>query len=95
MTEDEAVALAQTRWWETRTDEEIVRFQLFEARCCMSFGRFREAVEKVLRRPVWTHEFADAAKLRAEYLGERPAPSMQEILDLIPEAKRLVVLVLP
>ena len=94
MTKDEAIALAETKWWEARTDEEIVRFQLFESRCCMSFSRFQAAVEAVLKRPVFTHEFASVARLRAEYLGDRPAPTMQEILDLIPEAKRIVV-VLP
>jgi len=53
----EAVAKAKTKWWETATDEEIVRFQLYEERLCMPFGRFHEAVEACLDRPVFSHVF--------------------------------------
>jgi hypothetical protein len=90
---DIAKTLAATGWWLSRTDEEIVRFQLFTDLLCMPWGRFQEAVGKVLKRPVWTHEFARPELLRKEFLGDRAAPTMQEILDMIPEAKRLVVVV--
>lgn len=46
---------------------EIVKFQLFEPKMCMPFPVFQGAVEAVLCRPVHTHEFANADKLRAEF----------------------------
>jgi hypothetical protein len=91
MTREQAIELVQTNWWLTKSDDEIVRFQLFERLLCMDFGRFHQAVEKVLGRPVYTHEFADANSLRAEYLGEKKAPTLEEIINLIPEAKRILV----
>ena len=69
MTEKEALAKFDTKWWESATDDEIVKFQLFEPLLCMPFGRFHEAVEKRLSRPVYTHEFATSyiGKLREEF----------------------------
>jgi len=57
----------------------------------MPFEDFHAAIEKALGRSVWTHEFAFADSLMAEFLGERPAPSMQDILDLIPPEKRILI----
>ena len=91
MTRNAAIALAHSNWWDQATDEQIVRFQLFEDRLCMPFPRFHEAVEKVLKRSVWTHEFADQKRLQAEYLGDKPAPTFQEIMDQIPEEKRILI----
>lgn len=72
MTKTEAIKIAESGWWKGKTVKEIVDFQLYENRLCMPFGDFHEAVEKVLGRPVWTHEFADPTGLRAEYEGKRP-----------------------
>lgn len=91
MTRKQAKALAETGWWKNRTPEDIVSFQLFEERLCMDFGEFHLAVEKALGRPVWTHEFAYADELKKEFLKEKPAPTFDEILNLIPEAKRIVL----
>ena len=91
LTREQAIALAETGWWKDKDPDFIVRFQLFEAKMCMDFGDFHEATENALGRPVWTHEFADAGLLQQEFLGERPAPTFQEILEQIPEAKRIVV----
>ena len=46
---------------------EIVKFQLFEPKMCMPFSVFQKAVEDVLGRPVYTHEFADSDKLITEF----------------------------
>lgn len=92
MTKEQAVKLAATGWWKTKTPEEIVRFQLFEPKLCMDFGAFHEALEKVLDRPVFTHELGmNYDGICKEYLGAKAAPTMQEILDLIPADKRIVV----
>lgn len=88
---DWAIALAESGWWRKKTPREIVAFQLFEDLLCMSFGDYHRAVEIVLGRPVWTHEFAYGDRLRAEFLGRKRRPYMSEILDLIPAEKRIVV----
>jgi hypothetical protein len=92
MTKDQAIALYDSKFWEEMTYEQRARFQLFEERLCMPFGVFHEAVEKALGRPVWTHEFGlNSDGLRRELLGETAAPSMQEMIDLIPAEKRIII----
>lgn len=77
--------------YKTMTAEQIVRFQLFQDRLCMPFDKFHEAIETVLGRSVWTHEFAYREELTLEYLGEKTAPTFDEIMNLIPEEKRIVI----
>lgn len=91
LTKEQAVRLAKTGWWNDVGDEDIVGFQLFETKLCMPFDRLHRAVEAVLGRPVWTHEFAFAEQLRVEYLGGCDAPTFEEILGYIPFDKRIVV----
>lgn len=88
MTKEEALAKADTRWWESATNEEIVRFQLYERRLCMPFGRFHEAIEAVLGRPVFTHEFAMWDALQAEYEGRRePLDPLDSLRQVAPHAE--------
>ena len=87
----EAHAIAIEGKWKTWDDDTIVRFQLYQDRLCMDFSRFHEAVEKVLGRPVWTHEFGQPELLRAEYEGARTPPTFEEILAMIPAEKLMVV----
>lgn len=91
MTKEEAIALAQTGWWKDKPCEVVARFQLQEPLLCMDFGDFHGAVEKSLGRSVWTHEFANPNSLLSELNRDKASPSMQEILDLIPEHKRIVL----
>lgn len=93
MTKDEAKALFENGFWEEMTAADRVKFQLFEDKLCMPFDVFQQATQETLGRPVWTHEFADPESLRKELLGEQPAPTFEEILALIPEEKRLLVMV--
>lgn len=92
-TPKEAIALAKTSWWKGRDPLEVALWQMDAGLLSMDFGDFHEAVEKALGRPVWTHEFANPKALREEFFKERPAPSMAEILDLIPAEKRIVVVI--
>jgi hypothetical protein len=91
MTREQAIEMAESGWWKNREPYEIVLFQLFESRLCMDFGDFQEATEQVLGRSVWTHEFADGDSLRKEFLGDKKPPTFQEIMEMIPEAKRIIV----
>jgi hypothetical protein len=91
MTKDEAIALANTRWWENADPSQVAIFQINEPLLCCPFGVFHEAVEKHLGRPVWTHEFASDG-LKSEIMRDREAPTMAQILDLIPKEKRVILL---
>lgn len=92
MTKDQAVRLANSRFWENLTFRERALFQLFEERLCMPFPVFQEAVEKSIGRPVFTHEFAlNVEGLQKELLGESNPPTLQEIINLIPAEKRILL----
>ncbi len=91
MTQAEAEKLYESKFWEGMSYLELATFQLHERWLCMPFDVFHEAVEKALGRTVWAHEFARTQALRDELNGNRPAPTMQEIIDLIPADKRIVI----
>lgn len=92
LTQEQAIAFGQSVEWRNWTSEQIVRFQLFQDRLCVDFSAFHKAMEDVLGRPVFTHEFAYQDHLIKEYLGEKDAPTFDEIIGLIPEDKRVVIL---
>ena len=48
-------------------------------------------MEKVLARPVYTHEFGYKDNLIKEYLGEKEPPTLEEIISLIPKEKTIVI----
>ena len=91
LTKEQAIEFAQSGVWKEWTPDQIVRFQLFQDLLCLDFSVYHAALEEVLGRPVWTHEMANWEALQQEYLGMRPPPTMQEIVDLIPPEKRLVI----
>lgn len=88
--QEQAVAIFEDGEWKDWTPEEIVKVQLFQDRLCLPFDIFHQAVEQVFGRPVWTHEFANQQRLIDEYLGDRPMPTLEEIIALIPEEKRII-----
>lgn len=93
LTEEQAVRLGESEWWKRATQRQIVGFQLFCDRLCVDFGVFHKAVEVVLGRPVWTHEFAQSNvdNLRREFLGDKESPTMKDIIALIPEDKLMIL----
>lgn len=92
LSEESAIKLGESGFWKDMTYRERAGFQMFEERLCMPFAVFHEAVEKSLGRPVFTHEFGlNWGGLQDELLGEADPPSLQDILALIPEEKRIVV----
>lgn len=88
-----AVAYAETGWWKNKTAREIVQFQLFTNELCMDFADFQKAVEEVLGRPVYTHEFGSVgcAHLQKEFLGEAPPPTLDDIVALLPNNLHIIV----
>jgi hypothetical protein len=92
ITEEQAIKLHDSGWWIGLEPRDIVKFQLFEDRLCMPFDVFHEALEKALGRPVWTHELGlNHEGLQKEFLGEAERPTMEEIINLIPEEKRIII----
>ena len=91
LTKEQAIEIYNSGTWKEWTDEDIVKFQLFQDKLAIPIERFHEAIEKVLNRPVWTHEFAFQEMLQEEYLGIRSKPTFKEILDLIPKDKLVVI----
>lgn len=91
LTKEQAIAIYEGGEWKDWSDEEIVKFQLFQDCLAVPFDRFHQAIEKVLDRPVWTHEFAFRDSLIAEYKKERPAPTFEDIVNLIPKEKLIIV----
>lgn len=67
MTKEQAIEFANSKKYETMSNLEIVKFQLFEPKMCMPFSVFQSALSDVLGRPIYTHEFADAESLKKEF----------------------------
>ncbi len=87
-----AIALYDSEWWKNKTHREIVQLQLFIAELCCPFDIFHEAVEKILDRPVFTHEFGlNYNGICKEFLDENKAPTINQIIEMIPEEKRILV----
>lgn len=91
MTREQAIALAESKFWEPMSFRERAEFQLHEPLLCMPFDVFHEAVEKALGRPVFTHEFAFMDLLKVELRGDAPAPTFEQIVNLIPADKRVLI----
>jgi hypothetical protein len=92
MTKSEALAMYESKWWEGKSAREIAEFQMNSKLLCCPFDVFHEALEKALRRPVWTHELGlNYEGIKAELTDKAEAPTMQEIIDLLPADKTVIV----
>lgn len=91
LTEEQAIEFVQKGEWKNWSSEQIVAFQLFQDRLCVDFSLFQKAMQDVLGRPVWTHEFAYRNELIKEYQGLKNKPTMSDIINLIPAEKLIVV----
>jgi hypothetical protein len=89
---DQAIAFCESRAWEQMDYAFRAKFQMTQPLLCMPFNVFHEALEKTLGRPVWTHELGlNPEGLKQELFQGAPAPSLQDIINLIPENKRVVI----
>ena len=92
LSKEEAIEFYESDKWKEWPARAIAGFQLFQEKLCVPFDVFHEAIEKALNRPVWTHGFGlNHDGLIAEYLGQSPAPTFEEIMNMIPEEKRIIV----
>lgn len=87
-----AIALAESGWWNGKTPREIAGFCLTVEELSCPFTVLHEAVEKALGRPVFPHEFGmNFQGILNEFNSTETASTMEQILDLIPEEKRIVI----
>ncbi len=93
LTKDQAIEMCQSNWWEGMPDRDVCVFQMHQRLLCLPFDIFVGLMERVLDRPVMTHEFCDWEGMRRELMGERPSPTPQEIIELIPINKRILIAV--
>jgi hypothetical protein len=93
MTKEEAIAFCDSEKWKEMTSEQIVQLQLYQKLLCVPFDVFHGAVEAVLKRPVWTHEFANIKSMQEEFEGKRPKATMDDIMDKIPEHLKVCTVV--
>lgn len=73
---------------------QIAEFQLEQKLSCVPFDVFHESLEKALGRPVFTHELClgeGCVGLLKELRGEKKSPTLEEVINLIPEDKRVIV----
>jgi len=91
LTKEQAIKIGESEIWKDMTLEQIAEFQFYQDRLCVPFDKFHEAMEHVLGRSVWTHEFAFKDSLEKEWRGEKSKPTMEEIMNLIPEEKRIII----
>lgn len=94
MTKEEAIRLAESKFWESMSFHERAVFQINEPLLCMPFEVFHEAVEKSIGRPVFTHEFGlNYDGIKSEIMAGAPSITLQEVIDLIPKDKRIAVII--
>lgn len=91
LTKEEAITFAKKGDYKNWKPEQVAAFQLQQDKLCMDFGYFHECVEKALGRSVWTHEFVHPEHLIMELAKLRVAPTLEEIMEQIPQEKRIVV----
>ena len=92
MTEEQAIEFGKNEAWKDMTHTERAKFQMTVRLLCMPFAVFHEAMEKTLDRPVYIHEFGlNWHGLIAELFEGGEPPTMQEIVDMIPADKRVIV----
>lgn len=92
MTREEAISLYNSKFWEGMSARDIAIFQLTEERWCMPLNVFHRALSEALGRDVYTHELAFPNHLMSELIGDKPRPTLKDILNLIPENKRAIVI---
>ena len=76
LTKEDARRLFDLRWWELDgLKDDAALIQLRQPRLVMPFADFQDGIEKLLGRPVWTHEFIRPDLLLEELAGQREAPA--------------------
>ena len=92
LTKEQALEFNDSKKYEAMSDREKAEFQIMQDRLCMPFSVFHEAVTKTIGRDVYTHEFGlNREGIQAEIFDRKEAPSLEDIISLLPADKTIVV----
>ena len=93
LSKEQAIEFAESGAWKDMSLRQRAEFQMLQDKLCMPFDIFHEAVEKTLDRPVYTHEFCSMNHdgLIAELFEGKEPPTLQEIIEMIPAEKRIII----
>ena len=92
LTKEQAIKFYKSGVWKEMSLRQRAEFQILQDLVCMPFDIFHEAVEKTLNRPVYTHEFGlNRDGLIGELFEGKEPPTLQEIIEMIPAEKRIIV----
>jgi len=93
---EQAIALHDSEFWKDMTYRQRAEFQLNTVEMCMPFGVFLEAVREALGRPVFDFELVkNYDGLIAELHGVGGPPTLQQVIEMIPAEKRIVMFMKP
>lgn len=94
-TKEQAIEFAKSGAWKNLTMEARAHIGMKQKLLCMPFDALHEAVEKTLGRPVYTHEFGlNYDGLIAELDGKSPPPSLDEIIKMVTDLGKEVILIM-
>jgi hypothetical protein len=92
ITKEQAIILEESKFWEGMSAIEIAKFQMEAQLMCIPFEIFFAALKVALGRPIFYHELGlNWHGIKAELWGEKTSPSLEEIVNLIPEEKRILL----
>jgi hypothetical protein len=92
ITKEQAIKIAEEKQWKDWSPKTRACFQMMQDKLAMPFDVFHEALEETLGRPVYTHEFGlNRQWLTNELFKDAEPPTPQEIMDMVPEEKRVIV----
>lgn len=57
ITQDRAIEISESNWWERASDLQIAYIQLHQARLICNFHRFHQACERVIDSPIQSMSF--------------------------------------
>ena len=96
LSKEQAITVFNSKCWEDWDYRKKAEFQMIQDKLCMPFEVYREAVEKTLGRPVYTHEFGlNKQGLIDELFEGKDPPSFEDVMDLIPKDKQPIIVKIP
>ena len=88
---EKAIAMADSLWWEGMPAKEAAKIMLTICELCVPNTIFHRTMESALGRTVFASEFASLDILWEELVGNRPSPTFDEIIKMLPQGKELLV----
>lgn len=92
MTQPEALKYAESGKWKDLSDFEKAGLGLYNQFLPLEFSEFHRALSVVLDRDVYTHEFGlNWPGLIDEYEGKCGNPTIEQVIDLLPKDKTIII----